>query len=128
MKRFHICILVLATFVAGGIVGSWFEHRRVTEKYKYMGLSYQLQEVSQSFDDLCDLRKGDTNALVYRLERQLDTGLVFLSQQIKPQTKDDPNYYGGLFPAIRAYRMKNPSHSTDTNWDNRVAAALSKIP
>jgi len=93
-----------------------------------MSLSFQLEEVSFAFDDLRNLRKGDTNAVIYKLERQLDTGVVYLSQLKKPQTKDDPSLYDGLFPAIKAYRIKNPSHSTDTNWDNRVAAALAKIP
>ncbi len=121
-------MLVVVALIAGAIGGSLYEHHRVTDKYRYLSLDYQLGDVSQAFDDVQMLRKGDTNALIYELERRLDTGVVYLSQLEKPQTKDSGNYYGGLFPAIKAYRVRYPCQSTSTNWDNKVAAAMEKIP
>jgi hypothetical protein len=127
MKKPYIFILVLAAFIAGGIGGSWFEHHRDTDRYRFRNLDYQLGEVSSAFVNLQDLRKGDTNAVFVRLEGELNSGLVFLSKLNTPLTKDDPSDYGGMWPAIARYRVQYPWHTHDTNWDNRVAAALAEI-
>jgi hypothetical protein len=128
MKIFHASILAAVALIAGAVGGSWIEHHRVTAKYRFLALDFQLAEVSQAFEDVQKLRQGDTNAVIYRLERELDTGVVYLSQVEKPQTKDSPSDYGGMWPAIKAYRAKFPCHSTSTNWDDKVTAAMAKIP
>ena len=104
------------------------QRKKLEYKYSQRNLSLQLDKVSSDFNYLLNFHKGDTNAVIYDLERQLDTGVVYLSQLKKPQTDDDPSMYDDLFPAIKAYRIKYPSHSNSTNWDNKVAAAMEKIP
>lgn len=135
MKKLHISIITLIAFLIGGFGGFGLEHYRAVDGYKKLeykysqrNLSLQLDKVSSDFNYLLNFHKGDTNAVIYDLERQLDTGVVYLSQLKKPQTDDDPSMYDDLFPAIKAYRIKYPSHSNSTNWDNKVAAAMEKIP
>jgi hypothetical protein len=128
MKTSRAFIVALAAFVMGGMGGFMIEHHRLVTTVSHLQASVIYEDAASAYSDLCNLRKGDTNALFDRMEGDVTSGAVFLTPIIEknPQTLDASMYHSFLLDVVD-YRAKYPWHTHDTNWDNKVTAALAKI-
>ena len=127
MKTFHVYIIAAVSLAVGAIGALYFERHCIASTTSKTAVIYEDRLAASALTKLINLRRGDTNAVVDGLERELDVTSISLSIILDnyPDIECATNYRSTLYN-IAAYRNKYPHRSSDENINEMVTAVLAK--